>query len=368
MYTKYWFSSVLCGAMCCLVLHKLPAQPLPEQLLSRLDSLPRVDSMPQNELQRWGILLAGRTSTAQQWEAARLSAIQQQRDSLHTAIEVAKTDTTMDKKLLRSWSKDLKGLQSDEKDATQRVSAAVTRLEQCSRYNMAEMETQRALLPPLWQTVHAAENDLRRKFGPRPVAISDTTTTPVAATPALPTVAYAAYTVANDVMYTPPVPACRWAVNERDAFSGEVRRETEKAVLFRYTNPNLRGLYGKKPQTVCEASMAQTGEVLRLYFVFTINDPNARNAFGSLTQNSAALLKLLDGSTITLANARADEGTPLPDKSGYIYKGQYIIDKNTLKRLQKTGLDKLRLTWATGYEDYDVQQVDLLQRTLGCFN
>lgn len=366
MYTKYWFSSVLCCLMCCTILHQLSAQPLPEQLLTRLDSLPRVDSMPQNELQRWGILLAGRTSTAQQWEAARLSAIQQQRDSLATAIEVAKTDTTMDKKLLRSWSKDLKGLQSDEKDATQRVSAAVTRLEQCSRYNIAEMETQRGLLPPLWQTVHAAENDLRRKFGPRPAATTDSTALGTA--PALPAVAYATYAVANDVLYNPPVPSCRWAVNERDAFSGEVRRETEKAVLFRYTNPNLRNLFGKKPQTVCEASLAQTGEVLRLNLVFTINDPNARNAFGSLTQNSAALFKLLDGSTLTLANTRADEGAPTADKSGYTYKGQYLIDKNTLKRFQKIGLDKLRLTWATGYEDYDVQQVDLLQRTLGCFN
>ena len=68
----------------------------------------------------------------------------------------------------------------------------------------------------------------------------------------------------------------------------------------------------------------------------------------------------------TLSNTRNDDG--LRDESGqfFTYRSQYALDAVVLKKLRKTELDKLRIAWSTGYEDYEVQGIDVLIREGRC--
>ena len=62
----------------------------------------------------------------------------------------------------------------------------------------------------------------------------------------------------------------------------------------------------------------------------------------------------------------ADEGAPDPSGSAFTFRAQYGLDRDILKKMQRLELDKIRVGWAAGYEDYDVQNVNLLRRQAKC--
>ncbi|MEI6408360.1 MAG: hypothetical protein WCR52_03160 [Bacteroidota bacterium] len=177
---------------------------------------------------------------------------------------------------------------------------------------------------------------------------------------------YKAYNPEEDVMLHPPQPPCNIAAQSKDEFSGEVRKETARAELLRYTNPVLRSYLKGKTHILCDVSMTSIGQNQFLNLTYTINDPGARKSFGGIGTNNLLILKFVDGSTLTVFNQRADEGSVNAETQAATFKGQYLIDRPTLKKLRNTELDKIRMAWNTGYEDYEVQQIDLLMRLAKC--
>ncbi len=177
---------------------------------------------------------------------------------------------------------------------------------------------------------------------------------------------FATYDPAQDVMLHPPTPPCSLAVNARDEFTGATLRQTQPGELFRQTNPALRSYLEGKNQIVCLAAIATAGPNASLLITFQINDPNARRAFGNLPKNSLAMLTFTDGATLNLNNLRSDEGSTDPDTRLVTYHAQYPFDAVGLRKIRSTELDRLRIAWSTGYEDYDVQQVDALMRQVKC--
>jgi hypothetical protein len=337
------------------------AQELPDKLRQPLEPIQQADSLSDATLQAFGMQMASRVYAMLLFEQAKRDALQISRDSLAAVIAFAKADTLTDKRLFKGWSKDLKAADARLRASDARVDASSQLLVRCSAYNSMDVEGQRAGIGALWSSVDKAEEALRRQQ----LQATDAGAT-AEPTQAATERRYAVYSVAADVMRSPPTHTCAWVVDERDAFSGEIRRESPRSVLFQHTNPALKVLYDKTPQTTGECFLSQTGEAYRIHLWLTIQDPRARNTFGTLSANSSALFKLMDGTTLTLYNQRADEGAATADGKGYMFKGQYLIDKASAKRLVKTGVDKLRITWANGYEDYDIQHVTLLQRLLGC--
>jgi hypothetical protein len=174
------------------------------------------------------------------------------------------------------------------------------------------------------------------------------------------------YDPAADVMRNPPPRPCVLTLDTRDAFSGELRRETDQEEIFRFTNPSLKTYFTDRDHIICRASLASNSGTYLLQLQFTINDVNAQRAFGNLPRNGVAILRLFDGETYTLYNLRADEGKASEDKKQFTFTGQYVVDPGMLKKLRKTLLDKIRIAWSTGYEDYDVHNVDFLQRHMDC--
>lgn len=179
---------------------------------------------------------------------------------------------------------------------------------------------------------------------------------------------YKTYDPASDPMRTPPQRSCSLAVNTRDEFSGETYRETQREELFRYTNEVMKKILPPgQPHIVCEAALSNSaGTTASLHLTFQIRDANARKAFGSLNRNGVAILKFLDGNTFTVNNSRNDDG--VPDASGQVftYRAQYVLDPAVLKKIRKNELDKIRIAWSTGYEDYEVQGIDVLMREAKC--
>jgi hypothetical protein len=169
-----------------------------------------------------------------------------------------------------------------------------------------------------------------------------------------------------DVMLNPPPIPCQFHINVRDEFSGEPHRQVVSLELFRYAPPALRNFLKGKPNVLCEAALSAKGAKAYLNLTFIIHDPSPKRAFGKLDQNSQAVLTFMDGSVFTLYNLQLNEGQLNEEDQSYVFQSEYAVNEELIKKIKKSELDKLRIFWSSGYEDYDVQFVHLLMQQARC--
>ena len=351
-----------------------PDSPLP-------DSLPRTDSLSTAGLKELALQISGYAKTLEGELSRKAGLAAADRDTLEKTLKVARQDTLTAKTALDSLSALVKNAKSAEKTAQKNQKQATQTLSFTERVAGMDSLNQKKNLPKAFRQVTDLE---RLLYPPPPVpekpiaeilnAGSDSTRAMAKAEtrekekkPEKPARQYQPYSPANDVMLNPPQRPCSLAVNTRDEFSGETYREVQKEELFRFTNEIMKKvLPAGQPHIRCEAALSSGGATASLHLTFTLRDPNARKAFGSLPRNGVAVLKFLDGTTFSTNNLRNDDGAPDPTGQVFTYRAQYGLDATVLKKLRKNELDKIRVAWSTGYEDYDVQSVDLLMRQAKC--
>ena len=359
---------------CCLFAWQLSAQTV-------LPPLPVLDSL--TEVQIAGIALQLQSTSVAQRQVAELQLhnAQSLRTTEETALSTLKADTLAAKDQLALREKNLKSAKNAEKVAQRNfkqteknITLAQTTLALDSlarRKGLPKLQRQLADMqlllyppPPAVETAPVAV-EAARKDTSTPAPVADTNIKKEKK-PELPGKKYRTYDPLVDVMLHPPAPPCALATDRHDEFSGELQRESARAELFRSTNPVLKTYLEGKIQILCEAALSMIGQNATLILTFTIRDPNVRKSFGSLPKNSIATLQTLDGTVFTVYNQQMSEGQPDETGQVFTYRGHYPLDKTIFKKLRTTGLDKVRIAWSTGYEDYEVQNVDLLIRQAQC--
>ncbi len=175
------------------------------------------------------------------------------------------------------------------------------------------------------------------------------------------------FTAKDNVLKNPPVPDCTISFNGVDEFTGRKRRDVQKQKLFSFTSDKLRPYLKGKEHILCEGFVSSlSGGYRVLSLEFSINSENAKKEFGSIPQGSVLTLKFLDGKSIRLDNRVADRGRfDAVTKTTY-YKGQYIVGASEEKQLRKKEVDKLRIVWGTGYEDYEIYEMDFFMNQFDC--
>lgn len=329
-----------------------------------------------------------------------------QRETIERAVQKAQADTTTAAEQLKTMKNELREAQKEEKEVEKNLKRAKTTAEFAESVANMEARQQRAQLPKIRKqvlqiknmlyppepapekekvtkdkpeeppVVVAAETPVVITEAPAPVDSSVAAQNPAEAnekkrskaktTQQPPKTVFKTYSIAEDVIINPPTPPCVLASNIRDEFSGEVRREMQPAELFQHTNQALRKIYTDKAHTVGAVSLLSIGLNAALRLNLRVNDPNVRRTQGSLQKGGVAILRFMDGSTMTLYNQRTDEGEIVPEGQAVNFQAQFPLDRSLIKKLRNTELDKIRLAWTNGYEDYDVQQVDALMRQAKC--
>lgn len=166
--------------------------------------------------------------------------------------------------------------------------------------------------------------------------------------------------------YTTKPYDCKVIADTIDIESKRIQSRVPPAVLFTYTDPDLRPFLKDKELITCNAAVSRVGPYAYLTVEFQIASSHSQNNFGSLQSGSLFRLKLLNGDYVSLYNLKPDRGH-LDPYSGYtIFTGQYALGKDEIKKLRSGDLDKIRVLWATGFEDYDVYNVDFFKYQLDC--
>lgn len=105
-----------------------------------------------------------------------------------------------------------------------------------------------------------------------------------------------------------------------------------------------------------------------MYFTieFQIASSHSQSNFGALQEGSLLRLKLMNDTYVSLYNLKTNEGRIDPYTGNTIFAAQYAIGKQEMKSLRSSELDKMRVMWSTGFEDYDVYNIDLLISQINC--
>ena len=172
----------------------------------------------------------------------------------------------------------------------------------------------------------------------------------------------------RDVINNPPPNNCNIRSTSVDEFSKKKMVVMEPAEFFTFTPEEIKSYLEDRDFISCNANLSTRPGLSFLTLKFTIASDNARKNFGVLEQGSLLRIMLLDGSTVNLYNGRFDAGKLDPYTGNTIYESNYIIDKEKEKLLSKKEIDKIRVVWSTGFEDYIIYNVDFFINQYDCLN
>lgn len=159
---------------------------------------------------------------------------------------------------------------------------------------------------------------------------------------------------------------CTFRIDTIDQSTGTRKLELSPSLVFTHTDPDLRPYFKDKDLITAYSRLSKIGPYIYLTIDFHIASSHSQNNFGSLQNGSLLRLKLFDGEFVSLYDLKTDKGRIDPYSGHTIFTGQYALGKNEIKKILHSPLDKIRVLWATGYEDYEVYYVDKLIGQLNC--
>ncbi len=180
---------------------------------------------------------------------------------------------------------------------------------------------------------------------------------------------YARYDPEKDVMLHPPAPRCEMLYEGQDRVTGTQRRDVAPMLFFAHTPEALRNIMrGRNYLEAWGRLAAITGGYRFLVLEIRVASKAAPQAFGHLPKGSRLDIVLLDGDIIRLVNNVMERGRWDEQKEAWVYTPQYNIDAQTERKLRNAEVDKVRIYWSSGYEDYEVFELDFFRHQFNCLD
>ncbi|MEL6357172.1 MAG: hypothetical protein AAFQ37_09615 [Bacteroidota bacterium] len=159
---------------------------------------------------------------------------------------------------------------------------------------------------------------------------------------------------------------CRLAFEGPEASTGQHIRASRPELFFTHTDESLRPYLQGKEYLSANAYVHSRGGYSYLTLNITFANPNAIQTYGYLAEGSLLSIHLLDGNFINLRAVQAANGEWNADLEELKYEVTYVIDRTMISTLRQSELDYVQLFWSSGFEEYDIYQVDVLQRLFNC--
>ncbi len=179
--------------------------------------------------------------------------------------------------------------------------------------------------------------------------------------------AYFKYSTETDVLVSPPEPACKLAFDGWDETAQKARKDTEPKILFGQTDPKLEAHFPKRDFITCYGSLISIeGGVRLLRLDVMIASPKAASLFGGFMANDFIVIKMLDGTKLSLRNQLADPGVWVPAIQSVVYKGQYLIGLKDERLLRSQEVDSVIIRWTKAEDEFEIFEMDFFINQFQC--
>jgi hypothetical protein len=161
---------------------------------------------------------------------------------------------------------------------------------------------------------------------------------------------------------------CDYSKNEIDDFTGDVKKITKKQLFISHTDSALVKYYKNKRRQYLEIECytGRINDVTALYVHIVIQTKKAYDYYGILSSDSKVMFKLSNGELIELQVASSEFGDTNYDYGYTSYSTYMIVNASDIESFMNSSVDKIRVYWSKGYEDYDCDNPNLLKELFYC--
>jgi len=159
---------------------------------------------------------------------------------------------------------------------------------------------------------------------------------------------------------------CRYSKNEVDEFTGNKTVVTEWEPFIQHTDSALKKYYKKEDYLTADVMGASVSETQAFYVRYKILSDEAYKYFGSISTEAKLILKFSDGETLTLNAAKYDTGDTNYDMDYTFYATYYLLTDDEMEIISTKPIEKVRMYWSKGYEDYECDNPESVLKVMNC--
>jgi len=142
--------------------------------------------------------------------------------------------------------------------------------------------------------------------------------------------------------------------------------ETYPEPFYSFTPDKLKNYFKEKELMVVNTSVIKKGKEYFFHITLKISSKDAAKNYGYLAKESMMRIQFITGNSINLFCSDDVYGS-IETYTGYVvFSAEYQIKKENIKALIKNPIDKVGIMWTSGFESYDIYNVDLIMNHLSC--
>ena len=161
---------------------------------------------------------------------------------------------------------------------------------------------------------------------------------------------------------------CEIIFDGYDEAIGEQRKEVKTQPFFSYSQEKMKPYFKNEDFLSCDANVSKVGKNYYLTLKIRIRSKDAGKTYGALFANENVKLQLINGFKLYGQIINTDRGKIESYTGHTLYTAIIKLNKSDIGDLKKTYLDNIGLIWSSGYEEYNIYNVDFLTNQIKCLN
>ena len=159
---------------------------------------------------------------------------------------------------------------------------------------------------------------------------------------------------------------CEITFDGFDDLLGSKKKEVKSEFFFGYSQKKMKSYFKNDDFIKCDAFVSKVGKKYYITLKLRVKSKDAKKTYGMLRANETMRFEMVDGSKVYCTSMIQDDGTIEPYTGNTIYNGIFEINKDDLNTLKDSFLDNIGVIWSSGYEQYNIFNVDFLKNQLEC--
>ena len=153
----------------------------------------------------------------------------------------------------------------------------------------------------------------------------------------------------------------------RDEKINKVRiTETNTEPFYTFTPEKLKNYFKEKELMDVYTSVIRKGKEYFFHITIKITSKDAAKNYGHISKESMMRVQFITGNSINLYCSEDVYGGTETYTGNIVFKAEYSINNENVKMLSKFPIDKVGIMWTSGFETYDIYNVDLIMNHLSC--
>jgi len=144
------------------------------------------------------------------------------------------------------------------------------------------------------------------------------------------------------------------------------KKEVKSDFFFGYSQKKMKPYFKNDDFIKCNAHLSKVGKKYYITMEFRVKSKDAKRTYGMLRANETIRFEMVDGKKVYCTSMVQDGGTLEAYTGNTLYTGIFEIDKDDLGILKDSYLDNVGVIWSSGYEKYNIYNVDFLKNQFQC--